>query len=406
MSSEQPPYPPPGRPIPPPGYPPRYPPPPPPRGGSPLLGCAFAVSLLVNVLGGLLVVLLCVGVLFRGASVNPDGSSTTPLGEHHLLGKAGARNKVAVVHLDGVIMEGMLGFVHKQIDQAARDKDVKAVVLRVNSPGGSITASDDLHRRLTELVRGNADKKADPKPLLVSMGSMAASGGYYVAMPAQTLFAERTTVTGSIGVYASFPNVSGLAEKWQVSMNVIKQGEIKDSGSPFRKMSDEEREVWQDMVNHAYNQFIDVVAQGRPGLKKADLVTRFPFQPVAAGPQDGHNGEAPKEGRPRKETRYRADGGIFTADEALKLNLIDKIGYLEDAIQEARDVAQVGDDYRVFEYERPRSLGDLLFGGGSGRESAALLEPERLARGLTPRLWYLAPGCELAGALQATAAPK
>lgn len=398
MSSEPPPGYPPQYP-PPPGYPPRYLPPPPPRGGNGLLGCAFAVSLLINIVGGFVVVVLCIGLplaAFRG--VGSDDSTTRPLTEHHLSGPSRAHNKVAVVHLDGVILEGMLGFAHKQIDQAARDRDVKAVVLRVNSPGGSVTASDDLHRRLTELVRGNPDKKADPKPLVVSMGALAASGGYYVSMPARTLFAERTTITGSIGVYASFPNVSGLAEKWEVGMNTIKQGEIKDSGSPFKKMSDKERQVWQDMINHAYNQFVEVVEQGRPGLKKGELVNRFPVQPVPAGPVDAVPGKA--------YDRYRADGGVFTADEALRLRLIDKIGYLEDAVREARDVAQRGDDFNAFEYEKPSTLRDLLFGSQAAGESESLLDPGRLARGLTPRVWYLAPGCELAGALQAAAAPR
>src|SRR5206468_2403943 len=155
-----------------------------------------------------LLFLTCSGSFFSGVSSDPSHS---PLTERLYSGSASAKDKIAIISLDGVIAEGLLGFVHKQIDQAAKDNSVKAVVLRINSPGGSITASDDLHRRLIELRDGNKARKTTGRPLVVSMASLAASGGYYVAMPAQTLVAERTTLTGSIGVYASFPNVKKLA---------------------------------------------------------------------------------------------------------------------------------------------------------------------------------------------------
>src|SRR5262249_14458941 len=139
--------------------------------------------------------------------------------------------------------------------------------LRINSPGGSITASDNLHRRLIELRDGNPHRHTAAKPLIVSMASLAASGGYYIAMPSKTLFAERTTITGSIGVYAAFPNIADLANKHGVTMDVIKAGAVKDSGSMFHKMTPQERQVWQDMVDHAYKEFLAVVEQGRPHLK-------------------------------------------------------------------------------------------------------------------------------------------
>src|SRR5262249_27073762 len=149
-------------------------------------------------------------------------------------GKALTQDKIAIIKLDGVIMEGSNAFFIKQIEAAASDSHVKAVVLRINSPGGTITGSDDLHRRLTELRDGtNPRQKGGKKPLVVSMGSLAASGGYYVAMPAEHIVAERTTITGSIGVYAAFPNISGFAKEHKFGMNVVKAGAIKDSGSMF-----------------------------------------------------------------------------------------------------------------------------------------------------------------------------
>src|SRR5713226_4106497 len=128
--------------------------------------------------------------------------------ERYYAGQETATDKIAVVRMDSSIV-----FMLKELDRAAADTAVKAVVLRINSPGGSITASDDLHQHITELRDGNALKKTSPKPIVVSMGSLAASGGYYIAMPAKTLIAERTTLTGSIGVYAAFLNVAKLAEQ-------------------------------------------------------------------------------------------------------------------------------------------------------------------------------------------------
>jgi protease-4 len=285
--------------------------------------------------------------------------------------------------------------VHRQIDAAAEDANVKAVVLRVESPGGSITASDDLHRRLTQLRDGGGEKKTSPKPnLIVSMGNVAASGGYYISMPAKTLYAERTTMTGSIGVYAAFPNISELAKTYGVSMDIIKRGDVKASGSMFKKMRPEERQVWDDMIGHAYNQFIDVVETGRPILKGKLL------EPVV----DEERTIKDEDGKDTKfhYVRRRADGGIYTSDEALKYDLIDKIGYLEEAIAEAKKVAGLSDDCKVITYERPFSFADSL-GALQSRESRSQLDLNRLASGLTPRVWYLSPGSEIAGIISAAA---
>jgi protease-4 len=310
------------------------------------------------------------------------------LEEHHYSGPSSARDKIAIIRLDGVIMEGLLGFVHKQIDAAARDEHVKAVVLRINSPGGTITASDDLHHRLVELRDGNPDKKTHPKKLIVSMGSLAASGGYYAAMPAETLVAERTTLTGSIGVFAAFPNVHKLTDKYGVEMIVIKRGEVKDSGSMFKPMTVEDRQVWQDMVDHAYQQFLTVVEEGRPQLK-GKLREELP-----------HEITVPNDEGKKSYVRRRADGGIFTADEAKKLGLIDEIGYLETAIQHARTAAGLGTDTTVITYDRPWSLAESVL-GVRAPQPAGQFDLAKLANGLTPRVWYLAPGGELAGFLAA-----
>jgi len=350
----------------------------------------LAVSVGFNVL----LLFVAVGGMFGGLG---ESSGNGQVYTRYHSGKRTASDKIAIIHLEGMIMEGMTGFFTKQIEEAATDDSVKAVVLRINSPGGSITASDDLYKKLCELRDGkyprtDRDGKNQPKKIVVSMASLAASGGYYVAMPSEYILAERTTVTGSIGVYASFPNITKFANEHGFGMDVIKRGDVKNSGSMFHTMTPQERQIWQDMVNNAYDQFLQVVETGRPKLKGklTDVVIKRPVQ-------DEH-GKAiqPEEVYIRK----RADGGIFTAQQAKEFGLIDGIGYLEDAVAKAEELAG-GGPYKVITYERPRSLfGDLL--GSEGKVSLPSFDLSKLSAGATPRLWYLAPQNELAGLLAAT----
>lgn len=357
-----------------------------PQGRSPLVGCLLAFSLLLNMVLAGFAFLACLGATAFNAG--PDFAQAS-LQENLHSGNASGKEKVAIVNLDGVIMEGMLGYVHKQIQQASKDKQVKAVVLRINSPGGSITASDELHQKLVELKQGNEGRKIHAVPhLVVSMGSLAASGGYYIAMPSEKIFAERTTMTGSIGVYASFPNVEGLAKQLGAGMITIKQGEIKDSGSPFKLMGEKEKQVWQDMVDQSYNLFVKVVEDGRPALK-GKLLEKVEIQPVQAGPNP--NGKA------AAYQRYRADGGIYTADQALKFGLVDQIGNLDEAVAEAKKLANLSEDAKVIRYEKPRSFTEVLLDMKSGGAAPRGLDFSKLPQALAPRLWYLAPGAELSG---------
>ncbi len=356
---------------------------------SSLVGCLLAISLGMNVLLGGFAFLACLGAAAIGGGSSADFSNPQ-VTETHYSGSTTSKDKVAIISLDGVIMEGALGFVHKQISQASKDKSVKAVVLRINSPGGSITASDDLHRRLMEMKQGNNARKQFPVPhLVVSMGSLAASGGYYVAMPSSKIFAERTTMTGSIGVYASFPNMEGLSKQIGAGMVTIKQGEIKDSGSPFKEMSPKERQVWQDMVDQSYNLFLQVVEEGRPELKNK-LLEKLNINPLQAGPGPKVEGKS--------YTRYRADGGIFTGDQALKFGLVDQIGTLEDAVAEARKLAGLSEDNKAIRYEKPKAFTDFLLEMNAGMSPPkGGINLANIPEALTPRLWFLAPGCELSG---------
>lgn len=381
----------------------RYPMPPPPRSGGRAL-------LIVLLLGSILLNILLCGSIIRGVT---GDESTLNLHERFEAGTPTAKDKVALVKVEGVLMEGMLSYPHKQIEQAAEDNTVKAVVLRIESPGGTITSSDDLLKRLDELRDGATakfqTKGTFPKPLVVSMGNVAASGGYYIAMAAaqdpkkpedKKIFAERSTLTGSIGVYASFPNVSELTHKYGIKMELIRAGDIKGSGSPFHEMSPQERQPWQDMVEHAYAQFLGVVEAGRPALKGQMTQDLFAPRDIAERDDKGDVVKVDGKDKTAKYTRKRADGGAFTADEAKKYGLIDEIGYQEEAVKEVARQAGLS-DYKVVSYEKPLSILKALTGGLDGSTRTGPIDVQKLADRLGPRVWYLLPQAELGAWLEA-----
>lgn len=224
--------------------------------------------------------------------------------------------KIAVIELSGTLNDAKFDAWREQIARASTDSDVEAVILRVDSPGGTVTASDRLWREV-------ATRLKDRKPLIVSMGGTAASGGYYVAAAADAIFAEPTTMTGSIGVILEIPQLRGLLDKAGVDFATITTGPWKDSGSPYREMSDAERERFRQVIDRSYQRFVRVVAQGR----SMDL----------------------------ERARELADGRVFTADEALEAGLIDEIGYLDDAVRFAMRVIR-REDVRVVRYVRSKSL--------------------------------------------------
>jgi protease-4 len=349
------------------------------------------LTTLVNLLFLLLILVLLLA-LFTGV-----GKTEDRLRERFEAGTRTAQDKVAVVRIEGVLLEGLIGYYLKQIETAAADDHVKAVVVRINSPGGSVTASEELLKRLNDLRSGHTPRQpGPPKPIVVSMASIAASGGYYIAMikskPATVIFAEPTTITGSIGVYISLPNIKKLIDKWGVEVHTIKAGDLKAGGSPFSTFETKEREVVQHLVDHSYLRFLEVVEQGRgprlsPDKLQEDIVIRETL-PIRAGKE-----------RVRKVdyTRYLADGGIYTADQAQKYHLVDKIGYLSDAIEEAARQAQLT-EYKAISYARPPNLLGALLGVRADKPPLQL-DAEHLAGAATPRLWYLAPQHEMAGLL-------
>ena len=256
------------------------------------------------------------------------------LDERYAAGSSGlADPEVAIVEVKGAIVDDEVEYVLRQIRQAREDSQVKAVVLRVDSPGGTVGGSDQIWRELETLrTRG--------KPVVASFGGMAASGGYYVSANADMIVAEPTTLTGSIGVKIELIQVAELMKKVGVATEAITTGAFKDTGSMYRPMTDEERNRWKVVIDDAYHRFLRIVAQGRK-LSLADA-------------------------------KALADGKVYTAREALDSKLIDRIGYLDDAIAMVQTKAGLVSS-RVIRYSKPLSLSDALSslgatgnGGGAG----------------------------------------
>jgi len=204
----------------------------------------------------------------------------------------------------------------KQLNELKKNDRVKAVVLRIDSPGGVVGPSQEIYAEVKKL---GAIKK-----VVVSMGSLAASGGYYIAAPAAMIMANPGTITGSIGVLMKFSNIEGLMGKIGMKAFTLKTGNYKDAGSPTRPMTDQDKAMLQNVIDNAHNQFVKAVAEGR----------RLPVE----------------------EIRKIADGRIFTGEQAMALKLIDRIGTLQDAIEEAGKMAGIKGEPQVIRPARKKRL--------------------------------------------------
>lgn len=220
-------------------------------------------------------------------------------------------DRVALIRIEGPILDSKEAI--DEIKGHAKDPSIKAIVLRIDSPGGAVAPSQEIY----EEVR----KAAAKKKVVVSMGSVAASGGYYIASPATRIVANPGTLTGSIGVIMEIPNIEGLMNKLGVKTEVIKSGSHKDIASIFRSMKKEEREILQNVLDNVHEQFIKAVAEGRKML----------FEDV----------------------KKIADGRVFTGEQALKVGLVDELGNLEDAVKTAAKISGIkGEPVVVTKKER------------------------------------------------------
>ncbi len=357
-------------------------------------GCLFPVVLAFLFMS--LVLNLLAVLIYANVIDDPFQTESKTLREQFLLGDENARDKIAVVRVSGIISEAGIQYPIRQLEAAARDRHVKAVVLRIDSPGGTVTASEELYQNIINLRDNNGRRfpGSGPKPVSVSMGGLAASGGYYIAVAGKPIAAESTTITGSIGVFAALPNVAGWAKEHGVSLELIKAGNIKASGSFFHMLSPEERQTWQDTVDNAYDLFLNVISTNRPALTPAVLKDKMVIDRMIPRRDEKGNPVLNEKGEPIqvRYTRTLADGGTYTSAEARKHGLIDDIQDLPAAVRAAASSAGLT-KYRAIVYERTPGLIERLTGLHL-RSPSPYPDMGDLASTLTPRLWYVASAAD------------
>ena len=306
-------------------------------------------------------------VLLQGCSlVNIDlYPRIRPLKEETVEGKGKA--KILLVDVSGVLSDETGGLVlgtppprvpivarvREELQKAEEDDAVKALIVRINSPGGTITSSDLIYREIDTF------KTRRKIPVVAVMMDVAASGGYYAALAADTIVALPTTVTGSIGVIMLTVNTQGLMEKIGVAPLAIKSGDMKDAGSPFRPLTAQERAVFQSVIDQMYGRFVALIARSRK--------------------------------IPEDRVRSFADGRIYTAEQAKALGLVDEIGYMDDVVAAARKAAGI-EEARVIMYQRPKDYRANFYSAAPapvpGLETS-LQQLSALVSGSGPRFLYL-----------------
>ncbi|WP_346353675.1 signal peptide peptidase SppA [Azotosporobacter soli] len=303
------------------------------------------------------VVVILLLLLLTGAAVVLNGSGHW---------KKAESEKIAIIHVEGVILggRGQSGFLSEQggtdqlirlLHQARDDQAVKAVVLRINSPGGSAPASQEVGEEIMKL-------RSSGKVVVTSMGDIAASGGYWLAACTERIYANPTTLTGSIGVYIPYANWEELFKKVGIQQEKIKSGPHKDILSPDRPMTPEERAMLQSMVDDIYQQFIQVVAEGR-------------------------NMEL-------ERVRQLADGRVYTGNQAKELGLVDELGNMYDAVEGAAALAGIHGKPKLQEYGKTSPWQMLTGGETQGLLRQMLLPtlpnaPQQLAPLALPENWQV-----------------
>jgi protease IV len=315
-----------------------------------------ALGLLV-LIGGLVALVFTIG----SGGVGGLGASQAVYEEEYVSGEG--PDKVAVVPVEGEIVpaddtvggtqptttpEGLADALR----QAAQDDSVAGVVLEVNSPGGGVTSSDLMHQSILDF------KKRTGKPVVVSMGDVAASGGYYISTAADRIYANETTLTGSLGAFIPLLNFSEAADKYGVTQKYIKSGKFKAMGNSWHKLTPEEREIFQSIVDNYYDEFVEVIVEGR-GLSE-------------------------------ERVREIADGRVYSAEQAKELGLVDSFGGLDEAARASRRLANV-QEATVVRYVQTPSFVETLLARLAPQEpeSARIIEEAGLDLETKPYYLYL-----------------
>jgi protease-4 len=307
---------------------------------------------LVGLAVGAVVVVLAVGAT--------DGTTAPAVYEEEYVSGEGPQ-KIVVVPVEGTIAsaESSVGGVQPTatpeglsaaLRQVTDDTSVVAVVLEINSPGGGVTASDEMHQSILDFKR-NTDR-----PVVVSMGDTAASGGYYISTAADRIVANETTLTGSLGVIFQLTNFSEAADKYGISQVVIKSGKFKDIGNTFREMKPEEREVFQSLVDESYDEFVSVISEGR-GLSE-------------------------------ERVREIADGRIYSGSQAKELGLVDSFGGIDEAAVIAGTLAEA-QDTTVVRYVETPTFSEMLLARLAPRQPEVEQVMDAAGLNLEPKPYYL-----------------
>lgn len=300
----------------------------------------FILSILANVF--LLVMVLAVSTLFM--------TGQRGLFVENVLREGSSLNKIAVIRLEGIIDGRVSEEIRKQLESAQEDKSVKALIIRTITPGGGVAASDRIHHQILKF------REETGKPVIAFMQTVAASGGYYTSVACDKIIAEPTAITGSIGVMTNHLVIKQLLEeKLGITSVVVKSGEKKDWPSIFTETTEEQKQYLRDkLIMPAYDRFVMLVADGRNALTE-------------------------------EQVRELSDGSIYNAAEALEKQLIDQIGYFDEAVALAETLAGI-ENAEVIEYARPFSLSSFL---ASQTRSFWNIDKNILQRLSIPKLLYL-----------------
>ena len=295
-----------------------------------------------NVLRVILIIVgIFVGLAFLSVGIGLfvlADAITSPLdkGEEDISGATGPR--VAVVEVKDIISSS--DDIIRQLKKYQKNKNVRAIVVRVESPGGGIAPSQEIYEEIKKI-------KDSGKPVIVSMGSLAASGGYYISLGASKIFANPGTLTGSIGVILEYPNFNQLMDKVGINMTTIKSGKMKDAGSPFRKANEEDQRYFQQLIDNGYEQFIEAVMLERK-ISRSEIIKL-------------------------------ADGRVFTGKQAYENNLVDTLGTFEDAILYAAKLGNIEGEPKILKEKKKQTFLDLMvskiFGKPIGETAGILGSP-------------------------------
>lgn len=313
---------------------------------------------------GILIIfsLLVVNCVFLKMDLRPKEE----LEEQFIAGKEDSKDKILMIPIQGVISgdeETALrnsttpAKIREIINKAAKDPQIKAIILDINSPGGGVTASDRIYNYLKEFK-----KTKNNIPIITLMKDTATSGAYYIAMSSDYIIAHPTSITGSIGVISIFVTIEDLLRWAKTEVVVIKSGDFKDAGSPFRRMKPKEKKAFQEIIDEMYTGFLDIIVEARKPLTLDEI------KPLA-------------------------DGRIFTGKQALANKLIDAVGYQKDAIAKAQELAQIK-EAKVIRYKKPKGALETVFQIKAGQTNIMQLR-EILLQNTTSRFMYLwIPGAE------------